>query len=351
MDDATLTRYLSGSSGPAEAAEVERWLDADPANRALLERLRAAWNPPPIGATDPDDRMWHWIAARMEASPPRPILADAVPSRQLGLRRWALVAAALVLVAGGAWLAQRTRIGRASIEKAGSAFMRELVTSRGERATANLPDGTRVILGPESRLQIPTNFAAAGGRDVQLQGEAFFQASHDSTRPFRVHTATGIAEDLGTDFVVTAYPENRTTRVVVSLGKVALRPPTDTSVAERRPALLTLQAGDLGRIDEAGSTTLTRQVDLSKYVGWTEGRLAFDEVPLPDAIERLARWYDLDIRLADSSLAGRRFTATFHDEGVARVLHVLEVALDVRVEQRGRLITLRAVPPAAQPNR
>jgi transmembrane sensor len=231
--------------------------------------------------------------------------------------------------------------------------MRELVTSRGERATGNLPDGSRVILGPDSRLRIPATFAAArsavGSRDVHLEGEAFFEVTHDSTRPFRVQTSHGVAEDLGTEFVVTAYPETGATRVVVASGLVALKQRDGAPNTAPRPVLLSLSPGDLGRLDSTGTATLRRNVDVSAYVGWTNGELIFDEVPIRDAMVRLARWYDLDIRLADSSLAGLKLTATFHDEPVSRVLQALEIALRVRAEQDGRIVTLLSISPAAAP--
>ena len=40
IDSLTLARYLSGELGPSEAAEVERWIAADPAHRELVDSLR-----------------------------------------------------------------------------------------------------------------------------------------------------------------------------------------------------------------------------------------------------------------------------------------------------------------------
>jgi transmembrane sensor len=104
--------------------------------------------------------------------------------------------------------------------------------------------------------------------------------------------------------------------------------------------LLTLVRGDIGRIDSVGSVTLTRNADITAYTAWTTGALAFNGVRLRDAIPELARWYDVDIRLADSTLADRRFTATFHDEPTTQVFRVLEIALGVRVAQHGNVVTL-----------
>lgn len=348
IDEATLLRYLNGVCGPAELARVERWLAADPANRSELAVLSAAWNPPPLREADEGDQMWQSIAARMDAPLSRPRLARTAPAARS--RRPALVAAALLLGAVGALAYELETRSRPApyVAATPSAPARELVTSRGQRATGYLPDGSRVILGPDTRLSIPATFAATqslrGMRDVHLQGEAFFAVTHDSTRPFRVHTSNGVAEDLGTEFVVTAYPETRTTRVVVASGVVALRKPESGPSDGHRSVLLTLEAGDLGRIDAIGTATLTRNVDLAAYVDWTKGTLVFDGAPVRDAVARLARWYDIEIRLTDSSLADRRFTARFNDEPVARVLRVLEIALDVRAEQSGQVVILRPVP-------
>jgi transmembrane sensor len=340
-DDATLLRYLSGACGAADLARVDRWVAADPAHQSELTRLRAAWRPPPPGEVDPDDGMWRWLSARMDAPLPRPRLVRAYPAPA---RRWSLIAAAVVLALGGGLWVQLRRASHPTTKVTPAVAMRELSTRLGERATGRLPDGSRVILGPDTRLRVPVTFAgtgsAPGARDVYLEGEAFFDVAHDSTRPFRVHTANGIAEDLGTQFVVTAYPEARTTQVVVASGLVALRNSAPTESTNAGPVLLTLGRGDLGRVDAAGAA-LTRHVDVSAYVGWTDGRLVFDGTPLRDALTRLAHWYDLDIRLADTTLAAKRLTATFREGPADGVLRVLEIALDVRAEQSGRVVTLR----------
>ena len=94
----------------------------------------------------------------------------------------------------------------------------------GQQANLDLSDGTRVVLSPESHLRIPGDFAAPGGRrEVTLEGEAYFAVTHDSLRPFVVHKAHGSAEDLGTAFIVSAYPETEGTRLAVREGQVALR--------------------------------------------------------------------------------------------------------------------------------
>ena len=67
----------------------------------------------------------------------------------------------------------------------------------------------------------------------------------------------------------------------------------------------------------------------------------FQDTPLRDAAVQLGRWYDLDVRLADTTLGAKRLTATFKDEPLSQVLHLIAASLDVRIGQQGRVVTVR----------
>jgi transmembrane sensor len=349
----TLARYLSGEADRDERARVERWVAADSERRAVAEALRAAWDRPSAPAFDPEDAVWRRIRDRITAPERRPALvtdgAASSPRRQVRLviaprpRRW-LAAAALLAAAVGATLVVRTDGALSKVglwPRATSAGLREMTTRRSERLALRLADGTRVVLAPESRLRLADNFSAhgRGPREVYLEGEALFSVVHDSARPFRVRTPASIAEDLGTEFVVTSYPETGGTRVVVASGVVALRRPERGGDG---PVLVTLGAGDLGMAEPTRVTTVERGIDLRRYTSWAEGALVFDGTPLREALPALRRWYDLDLRLGDSALAEQKLTAEFHEEPVSQVLSLVAMSLDLTVEQRAGVITLRA---------
>jgi transmembrane sensor len=177
-------------------------------------------------------------------------------------------------------------------------------------------------------------------RDVYLEGEAYLEVKHDATRPFRVHTAAGLVEDVGTEFLVSAYPDAPGMRVVVANGMVALYGAPSTA---RRP-LLTLAHGDLAELAVNGVATVTHDVNLAPYLAWTRGDLAFDGTRLGDVVPALERWYDVEIRLSDSLLAERRLTATFRRESLAQVLGLLALSLDVRVQRVGRTVLITPSP-------
>lgn len=345
---AALARYLSEESSSTEKAEIERWISSDPGNRALIDGLRAIWARPDVGTFDADDSMWQSIARRASSdsgrsggSSRRASLALLPPVRSSAHPlRWATAvvatAAALILVLNA--------VGRRGVQVTPArvhtaAVARTTTTLTGNRTVFTLADGTKVWLGPQTRLVISAAFAdSTGPRDVTLYGDAFFTVGHDSHRPFRVHTDVGVAEDLGTEFQVTDYPETRGMRVVVVSGMVAMR---RSSARASTPPLATLTAGMLARLDARGTATVRQGIDLTSYASADHGALTFNDARLKEIIAELSRWYDLNISLADESLGVRRLTASFEGESAREAVRRLAMALGLRAEQHGRRVVLQ----------
>ena len=63
-----------------------------------------------------------------------------------------------------------------------------------------------------------------------------------------------------------------------------------------------------------------------------------------DALPQLSRWFDIEFRLADPSLASRHLTASLGDQPTAEVLDLLALSLGARLERRGRVATLYPMP-------
>src|SRR5207245_7963028 len=160
-----------------------------------------------------------------------------------------------------------------SVTRHAPVAMREFTTARGQRAEMRLTDGTRILLSVDSKLRVPGDYGAAA-RDVYVDGEAYFEVTHDATKPFAVHAANALVRDLGTRFGVRAYAGEQRVRVVVAEGKVALRSVAAADTSNPAPELST---GELGRLDASGVLTLAQGVNVQRYLAWTEGRLAFHD--------------------------------------------------------------------------
>ena len=313
-----LDRYLAGEASAGDAQAVRDWLADHPDNPLLLDDLRlirrVAAGRIPESSVDAA-----WAKARRALEVPRQ------PRRSRRPLFVALAAAAvLIALIGTRGVLPRTP------------QWREYATTAAQRMVVRLRDGTQVTIAPKSRVRYAADYGRAR-RELYLDGEAYFQVTPDSQRPLRVHTTQSVTEDLGTAFVVRAYDQSAT-EVVVAEGRVTLSR-ADTTAATRTPALV-LEARDLGRLDPSGVTAVRRGVDVGRYLAWTRGVLAFDGTPLGDVVVTLGRWYNVEIRLADSALAARRLTATFQNESIDLVLQRIALTVGLRVERADGFVLL-----------
>jgi transmembrane sensor len=232
----------------------------------------------------------------------------------------AAAAAAVVVAASSAVVWRRTPHG-----------VSVLAAAPGQRRTVTLDDGTVVTLAPATRIRVAFE---SSRREVTLDGEAFFSVVHDARRPFAVRVGNAVATDIGTRFDVRRYPDEPSVRVVVADGAVSLG---DTAVHDAaRP---TLTAGMLGVVDRRGATLVTRAADVSAVLAWTGGTLAFDRAPLRAVVAELGRWYDVDVRLADSAIGARLVTTSLKDETLPEALTALSASLRLDVVRRGHVVT------------
>ena len=197
-------------------------------------------------------------------------------------------------------------------------------TTNGQRATITLLDGTTVVLGVASRLDVPGDFAM-GNHQVVLAGEALFTVPRHAETPFTVLAGTTRTRVLGTSFVVRRYLNDTVTTVVVRDGKVAV----DSTVVTAQH-LLTVKPHHRLDLQMADPATFS----------FATGVLTLNATSLPDAITELDRWFDVDIRLGDPVLAKKRFVGRFTTESVAELTHLFEMVYDVRAVRVGRVITL-----------
>jgi transmembrane sensor len=328
-DDVPWTRlaaYLAGEATADEARRIEAWAAEAPERGAMLAELRRIWVASGGDVPQPDVEA---AIARFRARARRRGPFEALPVGSAWPARRPLLAAGLAALAVGGWWASR----QVSVSPASPAAPagREYATTRGQRLSLTLPDGSAVLLGPESVLRIAAGFGEPA-RTVELQGEGYFTVTHDEARPFEVRTDKAVARDLGTRFVVRARPSEDRVRVIVAEGLVALGTARDSAV---------LGVADLGETRPDGRIVRRGGVNLSRWLAWTEGRLVFSGTRLDVIVAELERWYDVDIRLADPRLGRRTFTGQFGYESAPEVLEVIRSSLGLELERRGRQYVLR----------
>src|SRR5437762_7399387 len=327
-----IARYVTGEAGQREAEITERWVEADPHRLEIVRLLQSIvrnvetedFAAAPVDVESALSRVKaRFGEGKVIPFAPRP---DGSSSRRTfyALLR---VAAAAVIIVGGAMLWQSLR--RSEYNASGRTF----ATSVGERRQVVLKDGTRVLLGPTSRLVVADN-AGDDRRLVMLDGIAYFSVVHDPARPFTVKAGAISIQDVGTAFAVES-DDSAGTRVVVDSGSVAIG-----AADQKHSRGAVLNARDRAIVDAQGVVSVERSAVSEADLAWIQGRLVFRDAPLILVGAELYRWYGVRLRVADSSLANLHLTASFSGEPVDRVLNVIALSLGASIERQGNVAIL-----------
>ncbi|MEL7588082.1 MAG: FecR domain-containing protein [Prolixibacteraceae bacterium] len=253
---------------------------------------------------------------------------EAVARRKLRFYSIALRGAAAIVVGlllSGAWLYQQTKQVNEGIQ------FQTVHIPFGARTQFELPDGSMVWLNSGSSLTYSGNFS--NQRNVELQGEAFFDVVKAKS-PFVVSTPYGNVSVLGTAFNVHVYPDNDFA-VTLERGSVSL---TDTGEGQEQVLL----PGEQIRI-ENGRFVKSR-VETHLFTSWKEGKLIFQREPFPAMMDRLERWYNVEIAYSAGDFKELWFTGTIRDETLTEVMEMVCKAAPVNYSYNSqeRLIKITA---------
>ena len=262
-------------------------------------------------------------ACEENAIPPLPSLRAGTsrplhtpPARPMLARRQALaagIAGALALPLAGYWFMR---------EQAPSAAGPLRYASRvGERRKLMLPDGSGLLLDATSRVAV--DFSQGTRRILLEQGAARFDVRHDAARPFEVHTPHGTMVALGTSFSVDRLAQASELRVFS--GRVGLDVPEQErlEVAAHRWALVNGAAVTSGAFDPAA------------HPDWQNDWLDADAMPLGFAVERLARYSAVPMKIADPKLARLTFSGRFRLDQPEQSLELIGALFGLSPQKRG----------------
>ena len=322
-----IARFLAGECAPEETERVQQWLDTHPEDKELVARLDSVATLDAPADIDVDAALAK-VHARMNAGPrPMPTFPRTAP-------RWRRhVIGTLLAAAGIAAVMLTTRPTPASKSEVLGA--KTFSTAVGQRDSVILSDGSRVLLGPDSRLIVAADYGTTS-RAVELRGDGFFDVRHDEAKPFAVRVGQAVVEDLGTTFTIESDAGD-TTHVAVMTGSVRLRANNSSPTSG-----VLLAAGDRGSIDLKGVANADRQSVREDDIAWTMGRLVFRDASLARVAGEIRRWYGVTLHVADSSLLNRHVTASFSGESIDQVLNIVALSLGARVDRQGDSATVTA---------
>ena len=293
MDKEILQRYVEGNVNPEEIIAVVDWLDADENNVREFMALHKLNDISLLNQAD--NRADNQKKKRT------------VSFRKIGYEL-AKIAAILIIFWGG------TKLFETNTTEESIVTYQTLYVPTGQRAELILPDSTRVWLNAHSKLIYPVSFGK-GNRQVELNGEAYFDVVHNEKQPFIVKTRQMDIQVLGTEFNVTSYSSDF--EVSLLRGCIELSSPSLSS---------TYKVKEKEHVKLKDNKLIVNNITDYDYFRWKEGLICFNNESVATIIEKLKLYYDIDIETHNKKFLNSRYSGKFRTkDGIEQVLKVLQI--------------------------
>jgi transmembrane sensor len=205
------------------------------------------------------------------------------------------------------------RAGEESMQGPGN-LVNTLIVPRGYMYNLVLSDGSKVWLNADSRIRYPVRFDKAERR-VEIEGEAYFEVTHNEQWPFIVAVRNTETKVLGTSFDIKAYGKNVYTTLVT--GRVQFSAPAG------QPFIL-LPGRQAVYTNNTGAAT-TREVIAGDWIAWKDDDLVMIKMSLAELAEILERRYDVQVSFSEEQLKKVQYNGALHLTGdVVDILDNLE---------------------------
>jgi transmembrane sensor len=207
----------------------------------------------------------------------------------------------------------------------------------GKQLKLTLADGSKVWLNANSRFKYPKEFNRSRREVFLIEGEAYFDVSHDEKKPFIVISKKLSTQVLGTAFNVRAYRYLSNIQVAVARGKV--------SVSENDPQndgktnSIILLPNEQVSVTASIGVMQKQAIDADNVIAWQKGNLSFNNDLFLDVCTVLARKFKVKIHFEQDSLKEYRLTASFaRTDRLEDILLVLSSANHLTYQFKGNAI-------------
>ena len=209
-------------------------------------------------------------------------------------------------------------------------------TQRGQKTNIVLGDGTFIRLNSESSLVYPDGFDK-DIREVTLIGEAYFEVTKDSLRPFVIRSGDLVTKVLGTSFNIKAYPDNNM-EVTVSSGMVQVQP-SDEGL-NRLNQQIYLTPNQQVSYNSTTNELKKKEVDINQFLAWKNDQIILNKVSMKEASSILERWFNVEIFFENKAIEDCIIRSEYKNENLINILESMKfiLGIDYRLEENNRII-------------
>jgi len=203
-------------------------------------------------------------------------------------------------------------------------------TAKGRQSRIYLTDGSVVVLNSDSQLKFPL-FYAEDQREVELQGEGFFDVETNKRKPFIVKTHDQRIKVYGTKFNVNNYENEQTTKTTLFHGKVSVQ----NLIGSLPQKEYILKPGEQIVLDKKSKALKQDKTENEEQVlGWKNGVFVYDNATLKEIMKDFARWYNIDVDL--ETLPALTFSGTIpRNYELDKALNVIARTANIKINRTG----------------
>ena len=205
----------------------------------------------------------------------------------------------------------------------------------GQKLTIQLSDSSIVKLNSGSSISFPDHFGAK--REVSLEGEAYFEVSRDTEKPFIVKTGSLRTTVLGTSFNIKHYAEDTDIEVAVLSGKVA--------VSNFSPEMDLLDHVILNPLEMVSfhekEKAMTRQTFAYDQVfAWKDNRIYFKNAGIDEILKTLERWYGVQFDVQKTISKEKDFTGEYDNKTLRTILEGISYTYQFNFKMDEKNVTI-----------
>lgn len=207
-----------------------------------------------------------------------------------------------------------------SINDSKNLVFQEHIVKKGEVKNLLLSDGTIVFINSDSKLKYEENFGK-NSREIYLEGEAWFDVSHNSKLPFIVHTLENDITVTGTAFNVHAYPNENTFRTSLERGKISVSHCDEKAVElQENQTYFFLKDSNKAKICDTENT--------ESFSSWKDGKTVFRNQTFTEILLKLERSHNVTFNLLNENVADIKFTGNFSTkDDINTILKVIKLSM------------------------
>lgn len=201
----------------------------------------------------------------------------------------------------------------------------------GKTAVITLEDGSKISLNSNSTLKYPQHFTQ-NKREVELEGEGFFEISKDKNRPFIVKTNTLSTTVLGTKFNVSAYQNSASTSVALVEGSVAVE------LNDQRQKTL-LKPTEMVTVKTSTKQIEKTAFDTNQITAWQTGTIIFKNASFDEIAIKLYNAYGINL-INKTGHRQWQYSGSFTKTDYLNIIKSICFARRINYETNNNTITL-----------